>query len=51
MSSEDTTFKDYVKAGGPFGDKNYFKPDPPSVEEDIKTAMKGDDTTIGEDLK
>ncbi len=42
MSANDTTFKEYVKAGGPLGDKNYFKPDPPTVAEDIKTAVKGD---------
>ena len=49
--NSDPTFKEYVKAGGPLGDKNYFKPEPPTVAEDIKTAVKGDSTTVGEDLK
>ena len=42
MSANDTTFKEYVKAGGPLGDKNYFKPEPPTVADDLVTAVKGD---------
>ena len=42
-------FKEYVKAGGPFGEKKFFQPEPTTFVEDAKAKIEG--TTILEDIK
>ena len=42
-------FKEYVKSGGPFGEKKYFQPEPTTFVEDAKAKIEG--TTVLQDIK
>ena len=42
-------FKEYIKSGGPFGEKKFFQPEPTTFVEDAKAKIEG--TTILQDIK